>query len=78
MYEIGFSYFGHLLCQNRPEIKDRKSRRIWNPFLLGLNFQSLTWTMRLSSDFSWIPRAFRSFLISIYRPLNIEERHTTT
>jgi hypothetical protein len=32
----------------------------------------------LSSDFSWISRSFRSLIISINRPLNIEERHTAT
>jgi hypothetical protein len=30
--EIAFPKFGRLLCQNRPEIKDRNSGRIWNPF----------------------------------------------
>jgi hypothetical protein len=30
--EIYFSYFGPLLCQNCPVIKNRKSVRIWNPF----------------------------------------------
>jgi hypothetical protein len=29
-------------------------------------------------DFSGIPRASRPLLISINRPLNIEERHTAT
>jgi hypothetical protein len=32
MFEIGFSYFGCLLCQNGPTIKNYKSVRIWNPF----------------------------------------------
>jgi hypothetical protein len=32
MLEIGFSYFGCLLCQNHPAIKDRKSVQIWNHF----------------------------------------------
>jgi hypothetical protein len=32
MLEIYFSKFGRLLCQNRPEIKDRNPGRIWNLF----------------------------------------------
>jgi hypothetical protein len=32
MLEIYFSKFKSLPCQNRPEIKDRKSVRIWNHF----------------------------------------------
>jgi hypothetical protein len=32
MSEIPFPKFGHLLCQNRPAVKDRNSGRIWNPF----------------------------------------------
>jgi hypothetical protein len=32
MSEITISKFGRLICQNRPEIKDRNSGRIWNPF----------------------------------------------
>jgi hypothetical protein len=30
--EIGFSYFGLLLCPNGPEIKNCKSVRIWSLF----------------------------------------------
>jgi len=30
--EIGFSYFGLLLCSNCPAIKERKSVRIWSLF----------------------------------------------
>jgi hypothetical protein len=32
MFKKYVSQFGHLLCQNRPVIKDRNSGRIWNPF----------------------------------------------
>jgi hypothetical protein len=32
MLEIVFPKFGHLLYQNRLEIKDRNSGRIWNHF----------------------------------------------
>jgi len=45
--------------------------------LLELDFQSPTWTMRLSSNFSGIPRASRVLLIHINRPLNIEDKHTS-
>jgi hypothetical protein len=42
-------------------------------FLLGLDFQSPTWTSRLTSEFSEITRASRVLLIPINRPLNIKE-----
>jgi hypothetical protein len=32
MSEITFLKFGRLICQNRPKIKDRNPRRIWNHF----------------------------------------------
>jgi hypothetical protein len=44
-------------------------------FLLGLDFQSPTWTRRLTSKFFEITRASRILLIPIYKALNIEERH---
>jgi hypothetical protein len=47
-------------------------------FIIGLDFQSLTHTKRLTSEFFSILRAFRVFLILINRHLNIEERHTAT
>jgi hypothetical protein len=38
MLEIDFSQFGILLCQNHSEIKDCKSKRIWNPFPTWIEF----------------------------------------
>jgi len=49
------------------------------------SFSYLDWSFNLllgqgdsREDFSGIPRASRSLIISINRPLNIEERHTAT
>jgi hypothetical protein len=44
-------------------------------FLLGLDFQSPTWTRRLAFEFFEINRAFRILLIPINRLPNIEEIH---
>jgi hypothetical protein len=46
-------------------------------FLIELDFQSSTWTRKLTSDFARISRASRILLISINRPLNIEEKNTS-
>jgi hypothetical protein len=46
-------------------------------FLLGLDFQSPTWTRRLTSEFCEITMASRVLLVLINRHLTIEERHTS-
>jgi hypothetical protein len=43
-------------------------------FLLGLKFQSPTWTRRLKSNFSGIPRASRTCVPPINRPLSFKRR----
>jgi len=46
-------------------------------FHLGKRCHSPTWTRRIISVFSRIPRASRVLLIPINKPLNIEEKHTS-
>jgi hypothetical protein len=46
-------------------------------FLLGLDFQSLTWTRRLTPNFLGICRTSRVLLIPMKWPINIENKHTS-
>jgi hypothetical protein len=58
MSEIAFPKFGRLLCQNRPAIKDHILDEFGILFLLGLEFQSPTWTRRLKKRFVWNSQSF--------------------
>jgi hypothetical protein len=77
IFEINFFQFGHLLCQITPQYRTKNLNEFEILFLLGLDFQSPIWTLRLTSNFSRFSRASRVLLISINRPLNIEDKHTS-
>lgn len=79
MSEIAFPKFGCLLCQNCPVIKDHNPGRIRNHFPTWIEV-SISYLDKETQEMNFfgIPRASRPLLISINRPLNIEERHTAT
>jgi len=65
-----------------PKLPCNKRPQFWTNLesfsYLDWNFNLLLGQEDLRDDFYEIPRASRPLLISINRPLNIEERHTAT
>jgi hypothetical protein len=56
--EIAFPKFGHLLCQNRPTIKDRNSGQIWNPFLTWIEVSISYLDKKTQERFFWNSKGF--------------------
>jgi hypothetical protein len=73
MLEIYFSQFRYLLCQNRPEMKDRNSGQIWNPFPTWIEV-SISYLDKKTQEtiFFGISRASRPLLVSINRPISFK------
>jgi hypothetical protein len=65
-----------------PKSPRNKTPQFWTNLesfsYLDWSFNSLLGQEDSRDDFSGIIKAFRPLLISINRPLNIEERHTAT